>query len=116
MITLTRKQAMPIIKASFPTYNGRKIKVMVNTQVHLSDLNWSGGTRSEYKFIGANGRVAMADNSTHPWYNRQEGAVIELKSGTYCVEHTIFCGKDLGLTVYIHPDDMPKFLPAPIDN
>jgi hypothetical protein len=32
-----------------------------------------------------------------------------------CVEHSIFCGKDMGLTIHIHPANANRLLPAPVE-
>ena len=41
----------------------------------------------------------------------RETPVAELRPDLAIVEHSIFCGKDMGLTFYIHPSDAPQLLP-----
>jgi hypothetical protein len=36
---------------------------------------------------------------------------VTLKPGFAVLEHSIFCGKDMGLTFYLHPDNATKLLP-----
>lgn len=45
-----------------------------------------------------------------PWINPVEGKTVELSPEVLIVEHSIFCGKDSGITVYVHPSVMPKLL------
>jgi hypothetical protein len=49
---------------------------------------------------------------TAPWGDRKDRK-IDLKPGYLVICHTIFCGKDLGLTFFVHPDNAAKLLPAP---
>lgn len=36
------------------------------------------------------------------------------ETGGFVVKHSIFCGKDVGLTVYAHPAILTALLPAPV--
>jgi hypothetical protein len=38
---------------------------------------------------------------------------VNLPAGFVCVQHSIFCGKDTGVTIHVHPDNAPLLLPAP---
>ena len=38
---------------------------------------------------------------------------VALVPGIAVVEHSMFCGKDMGLTFHVHPDNAAKLLPAP---
>lgn len=102
--SLTRKQAEKIIKASFPEYKGRKIQLELTDKVTFSDTNWGGGSRNRYAAIAHDGRTDRLDFSgIAPWRNPIEGRTIDLPPGVLIVEHTIFCGKDCGLRLYLNP-------------
>jgi len=106
----------PITRAAFPSWRGRKARVRPVESMTLHDLNWSGGTRSQYVAIElATLRRAAGEhmNMPAPWANPFEGKQIALAPGLAIVEHCIFCGKDLGCTIYVHPADMPRLLPGP---
>ena len=111
-IKLTRKQAMPIIKVAAPDYTGRKIKICFADHVTLHDLNWGGGTRSKYTLLDevrGIGRFAVGA----PWdRDNPEGQRIDLAPGTLVVQHSIFCGADMGLTIWAAPGYQPKWLTA----
>lgn len=109
-VKVTRREAAPIIAASFPGYRGRKIAVRFAERVTLYDVTWSGGTRNEYRVLSAErgvGRIWVGA----PWDSRTpEGAVIPLDGSTIVVEHSEFCGSDMGLTIWAHPVLAPKLL------
>lgn len=100
-----------VLAASFPGYTGRKFRVQVCTHVSLSDLHWSGGTRSEYVAVElSSGRRSPARTGT-PW-NGAEGARVEIPAGAVVVEHARFMGEDAGITVHVRPENAPRLLPA----
>ena len=113
-INVTRNDVSAIVRATFPHYKGRKFRVQAKEKVTLSDLNWSGGTRSEYRACTLDGcHTGGADsyNRMAPWENQAEGKSLPIPSGFVVVEHSIFCGKDTGLRIYVNPADMAKLLP-----
>lgn len=112
------KQAAPIIRATFPGYAGRMVRIVPSSTVTFHDLNWSGGTRNQYRACRLDGaplpsRVAM--NAPAPWENPYEGHTVEIPQGAAVVEHTIFCGKDLGLRIHARQEDLAPMLPAPVE-
>jgi hypothetical protein len=112
-IKLTKKQAWPIVSQVFPRYTGRKFSVTFTEKITFIDTNWSGGTRSEYKFIRTDGQTASYDTTTiPPWANPMEGKTVLLPGDIACVVHTIFCGHDVGIEIYAHPCNAPKWLEA----
>jgi len=113
-IAVKRNDVAPIVNGSFPQYRGRKYRIVASETVTLTDLNWSGGTRSQYRAVMLDGKpLGNADrfNQVAPWANPAEGITIPIPVGTCVVEHTMFCGKDLGIKVWVNPADMPKLLP-----
>ena len=102
--TLTRKQAAKIIAATFPNYKGRKIKLERTSSVTFSDTTWDGGSKNYYAAISIDGRSEVLDmTKVMPWSNPLEGRTFPLPTGCLLVEHTIFCGKDAGLHIYVNP-------------
>lgn len=97
---------------AFPEYRGRSFRVSIAGVVTLHDLNWGGGTRNVYKAVpltregAANGLPTFS-----PWNNPAEGKTLEIPAGWAVVEHTVFCGTDLGLTVHVGTGDMARVLP-----
>lgn len=98
-------------------YNGQKFKAVVCETVDIpSDAGlWSGGSRELYSVVTLDdGMKLLPGQDAAPWnrnyHNRRE---IMLQPGVVVVRHSIFCGKDTGLTFYVHPENATKLLPAP---
>ena len=108
-IMLRKRQAWPIVSQVFPEYRGRKFKLYFQQHVIFSDLHWAGGTRNSYAFVRADGELAFFPAST-PWDSPFEGRKMPLPENILVVEHTMFCGKDLGITIYAHPCWAPRLL------
>ncbi|NJO58781.1 MAG: hypothetical protein HC836_10665 [Richelia sp. RM2_1_2] len=103
------------LASSFPGYRKRKVRVVKTCHVSIQDLNWSGGTRSEYHAVtiiaGGNWRVVSLQswNTSAPWNNLNEGSTVDLIPGCAMVRTGHFCGKESMLTLYIHPADASFF-------
>jgi len=113
MIRVKRSEVEQIVNATFPEYRGRKIKIDASGSVTFTDLNWSGGTRSQYRACSLAGdKSGNMDpyNNAAPWANPAEGGIVSIPVGHCVVEHSICCGRDIGLIVHVHPQDMPKHL------
>jgi hypothetical protein len=87
--------------------------VIATEAVHIHGLNCSGGSRNEYRALSPDARAGANPemNALAPWDNRHEGAILSLPAGYVVVEHCLFCGKNLGLRIYVNPADMPRLLP-----
>ncbi len=111
-VHLTPNQVPPILMAG---YNGTKIKVNVCTTVHIpSDAGtWSGGSRDLYRGVrlsdGAS--VSLVNTTSAPWDATRGDREIALTNGLVVVKHTTFESRDLGLTIYMHPDNAAPMLP-----
>lgn len=100
-------------------YKGRKFEAKICESVTLHDTSWSGGTRSTYTMVHIEtGKQAPIPGNPAPTHfgGNMEGNKIELKPDFAIVKHCIFCGKDMGLTFYIHPNNAPRFLPEQNNN
>jgi hypothetical protein len=99
---------------AYPDYNGHKFRVSTRTTINVRS-SWDGGTRSWFKFIrldGTDSTVTVPDQSAFD--PRIQGAdAVPLVPGLACVEHTVFCGKDMGIRIHVHPENAPRLLPAP---
>lgn len=108
-----KAQVRDILKATFPEYRGRKFKVEFTEAIWFHDTNWSGGTTNTYVAVATDGLTARL-NVPAPWFNAVEGTKKSLPLNMLIVKHTMFCGKDLGITIYAHPSHLPKWLPAEV--
>jgi hypothetical protein len=104
-----------IVKATFPSYKRKKVLVRASETITFSDLNWSGGTRSEYRACTLAGHGLGSMDKYHalaPWDPRQvEGQSVPIPQGSVVVRGGYFCGKESLLTIHVNPADMPKYLP-----
>ena len=107
-----------IIKATYPSYSGRTIKVditdkPINTR---SDSYWSGGSRTYRTFLELATFRSMPVPPQSAFDPRIEGSdSVAMPLGYVCVEHTILCGDDLGITIIARPNDSQSMaLPAPV--
>lgn len=108
---ITTKQAKPFSTLAFPNYTGRKFNLESRGgKCYFYDLNWSGGTKSEYIIIELSSLEIKPVTALAPWIEYKEGLGIEIPSGFMVVCHSIFCGQDIGLTFYINPQDASKLL------
>jgi hypothetical protein len=105
----------PIIKATFPQYRRKKATLVTGGSVTFHDLNWSGGTRSEYMACMLDGTRAVHAsqiNQPPPWQNPYEGVTAEIPMGACVVSCGTFCGKPGKLYIYLNAEDVTKFLPS----
>jgi hypothetical protein len=108
-ITLTTKQARPIVKLTFPEYHGRKFKLQFVDHITFYDTNWAGGTKNEYKFVRVDGKV-VALHAPAPWINPIEGKTVELPANVLVVVRQHFCGMEVGITIFANPSWSQKWL------
>lgn len=111
-IKITRKQAAQILSATFPDYTGKKISVKFQEKLTFYDTNWSGGTRNKYAAYRLDIEKSATFDAPAPWMNPTEGVTVQMPTNGIIVEHSHFCGKDCGITIYSHPQNAPKWLTA----
>ena len=105
--------------AAFPSYAGKKFGVAPFPS-HGKDLtsNWSGGSRDYFALISLSTlqTLPIPQNGT-PFDGKGSGGLVlsALPEGAALVEHTIFSGKDLGVTVYVNSADLAPLLPSPME-
>jgi hypothetical protein len=112
-IYLTKEQVPVQLRGS---YAGQKFSACVVEHVTVpADAGlWSEGSRDTYRLVAlATGEsIKASDDMAAPWDHRVD-RTINLVPGFCVIEHSIFCGRDMGLTFYVHPADAVALLPAP---
>jgi len=115
-VYLDRKDVPAAIRGQ---YTGNKFKVVVAESVTIpADAGlWSGGSRDHYQVVElfSSERRNAPNQHLDPWTSARQDRKVELKDGYAVVEHSIFCGKDLGLTIYINANNAAGLLPAPVE-
>ncbi|MDE1767241.1 MAG: hypothetical protein KGI27_13365 [Thaumarchaeota archaeon] len=78
---------------------------------------WSGGTRERFLLVrivdGAS--LPIVDELSAPWSPGRKSCTVKLEPGVMVARHSMFCGKDMGITFYMLAGDVTPMLPAPVD-
>ena len=103
---------MKMIKTCYPSYNGRKFKIDTDTPSQLRSY-WAAGSKDNFIFYElATGKIAPV-HSNHPFFEADQPTRLKkLPVGFVIVKHSIFCGKDMGITVYGNIENINPLLPA----
>jgi len=110
METVSSKQVKHLIKATFPNYRKRTVFIKQAEKTTIHDVNWSGGTKSEYRACSIDGRpleTTVNMGVPAPWDNPYEGLEINIPQGMVVVQGGYFCGKAATLFITINPLDIP---------
>jgi len=112
-IKTNAEEVKRVVKAAFPSYNGRKISISTNIPSRL-DSYWDGGSRDYYAFVQLSTLKAVELPTNHPFFEKDKPRDLSaLPLGMAIVRHSIFCGKDVGCAVFVNPQDLnPKYLPS----
>lgn len=102
------KAIRTILTSCYPDWGGRKVFVRPAVQYQMADY-WDGGTRHHVvAYDLATGRAAQAIGEAQIPMNDLSHATVGVPRGVALVEHTIYCGKDAGVTIVVHPDDLAR--------
>ena len=112
-------QLQAIYDKAFPGYTGRKFKISVLTgnEMNLTGGYWDGGSKSTYVAVNLSTlQTFQPKGITAP---PEFGGVSDIRTvvptGTVVVEHDIFCGKQMGLTIWVPADTTAPLLPETTD-
>lgn len=100
-----------IVKATFPHYKGRTIKLSTEIPRELNSY-WVGGSKDSYVFYElSTGRVLQVEDN-HPFFQQGRPRVLKsLPEGLLLVNHNFFCGQDMGITIYANNSNLAPLLP-----
>jgi hypothetical protein len=103
-----------LVRLCYPEYRGRrKVKVFSKQRYRVHDF-WDGGSRDYVEFVhlptGSLLSLAEIDfegqDKANPF--ALDMGYANLTPDVAAVENTIFCGKDLGIRIYLHPNIYTK--------
>jgi hypothetical protein len=99
--------------ARLMNYRRKTVSLVVTERFTLTDLNWSGGTRSIYTAIAIGHNATFTPRLDHnpPWSNMYEGMTVDLPENIIVARTGLFCGKTSQMTLFVHPNNMPNLLP-----
>lgn len=112
-IYLEGRDVPTVLRGSY-TGNKFKIEVCETMTIPMDAGLWSGGSRNSYHGVDmVTGQTwPVAFEHTSPWNSERKNIEVKLAPGKAVVEHSMFCGKDMGLRIYLHPDNATKLLPV----
>ena len=72
--------------------------------------NWEGGSRNYWAVmnLGTGNTGAVPENGTP--FTQSLADVTDIPVNAVIGRHCIFCGKDLGVTLYVHPDNIRAYM------
>ena len=115
-MTTIHLEGRDILPALRGNYQGNKFRLEVCETVTIpADAGlWSGGSRDHWYAVEfSTGReMAFPGQQFSPWNDERKSRQVKLEPGFVVICHTMFQGKDLGLHIYLHPDNASKLLPA----
>ena len=97
-----------IINACFPDYRGRKVRVTNYIPSRL-DSWWDGGSRDYFVFYQPQTRKVFHVHSNHPIFEPNQPKTVNpeaIPEDVLLVKHTIFCGRDIGITIHVKQEQM----------
>lgn len=101
------------------SYRGKRFRACIcdTVTIYAQDGIWGGGSRDTKRAIrlDTGESIPLSNNMSAPWDSSRQDRVINLVPNMAVVEHTIFQGKDLGLTFYLLPESAARLLPAPVE-
>lgn len=107
------EQVVSIVRKAFPDYNGRKCAIVVQEGSFSVRSYWSGGSRNFYNFVRLGDLKVFGEIPQQSMFDAPIAGAekVTLVPGLVCVRHVLFCGKDMGCEVLVHPNDGPRLLP-----
>jgi hypothetical protein len=104
---------LAIVGAAFPEYKGKKFELCTDIPSSLHSY-WEGGSRDRFVFVQLSTMKAIQLQENHPIFQHERPRDIQaLPPGIVIVMHSIFRGKDMGITIYSNAGDLNPMLPAP---
>jgi hypothetical protein len=98
-----KKLVKGFAKQAYPDYKGRKFSMELAKQYFMSNY-WSEGSRNYCVAIDlATGKVHEPSDASQNPFNTVAHNTVVIPPGIGILEHCIFCGKDMGIRLYVSP-------------
>lgn len=95
-----------LAKTAFPSWSGRKFYFEISDRPETLNSYWDGGSKDTYVLVDIKTKRVSIPGTNGPY--QKEYPKFQPLPGLALVRHTIFCGKDVGCTVHLHPEDKEK--------
>lgn len=106
--------AMKLAHASFPDYTGRKFTVRVvpeGTPIEITN-SWSGGSREWFVVMNLATLKSIMVPQNGDAFSGKHYAPVKVHENVCVVMHSIYSGKDMGLTFIVSEKNAAQLLPA----
>ncbi len=106
--------AKRIVQIAYPEYKGRKIRLVVTDSVNCCSY-WDGGSRDYFESFNLTDKKVVYTAPPQSGFDPTVKGLdnVPITKGFCVIEHSIFCGKDIGMRIHIHPDDKCLFESIP---
>lgn len=106
-----------LVARAYPQYKGNKFKLYVSEGPIDCRSCWDGGSRDYFAFANlATGEVTETMPAQSAFDRPVAGLeAVVIPPGFACLEHSIFCGVDAGITIWIRPENAAKLIPAKVE-
>jgi hypothetical protein len=103
-------------RVAFPNYRGRTYQIDASGTVDVRSY-WSGGSRDTFVAVNLATRRTLAVPQNGTPFDGGPIALdgVAIPEGYVIIEHSISCGRDVGITFHVHPNAAAQFLPLPVD-
>lgn len=99
---LNKAQVKKVLAITYPDYKGRTFRLEFKEKYYPANF-WSGGTRDYFTVLEQHPDGIKATSwGTNPFLNDAHEP-FEIPLNAIVVERTYFCGKDLGIRIYVNP-------------
>lgn len=105
-----------LVKATFPDYTGRRFKLHVSDAPINCASCWDGGSRSFFRFVNLDTLSVSEEVPSKSAFGHKIAGIdcLLIPPGFVCLEHSMFMGRDNGITIHVPPESAAPMLPAPI--
>lgn len=95
------EQIQRLLSATFSGYDGHQIKITIAVEVSI-DTMWSGGTHRDWFLVRRDGEIFQEYSLDA---RESAGKMLAIPPNSFMVTRDYFCGKDMGVTIYVRADE-----------
>ena len=105
--------AIAIMTRAFPSYAGKKFSIRTVSGTVNCASSWGGGSRSYFRLVALDSPTMSRVVPAQSMFDRQIDGIdtVSIPIGGGIVQHTIFCGRDMGLSLLLAPENATSMLP-----
>lgn len=93
-----------LAKRAFPSYRGRKFRLETMKRPRRLASYWDGGSRDTFRAYRVEQKTFFTPPTVYPFGGDNNPDFVP-ESGVILIEHSVFCGKDVGCTIYTYEED-----------